>query len=304
MRGRRLCMDVDVPGAVMMIFDGFFDDAALFPPGDASMQLAVRAHRGHRSSPRARYTGPFVVAVTRVEELVAARSTLGDHDPLRIAVTLGNHSAAIEPALAAADHAQGLQVAAVEFSLPPDLAVSDAMAAISAAAIPDEVAVFVEVPRDERRDRLIDALSGTALYAKLRTGGIYAGAYPDENELATTIHRAVTRDVAFKATAGLHHAIRNTDPHTGFEQHGFLNILVAVAAASDGAKPSDLRDILQRREPTGLATSVAALDPQSIPGIRGRFRSLGTCSILEPLADLVGLGLLGEHALATSSENA
>lgn len=285
-----------------MIFDRFFDDAALFPPGDAPMQPAVRAHHGHRSSPRARYTGPFVIAATRIEELVAARSQLGDQDPLSVAVAFSSGTAAIERALTTADHAHGLHVAAVEVSLPPAQAVSETIAAISAAAVPDQVAVFVEVPRDERRDRLIDSLSGTTLYAKFRTGGVRAGAYPDESELATAIHRAVKRDVAFKATAGLHHAIRNTDPHTGFEQHGFLNILVAVAAASDGATTSDLSDILRRREPTGLAASVAALAPTLIPVIRGKFRSLGTCSVLEPLTDLVKLGLLDEQIIATASE--
>jgi len=31
--------------------------------------------------------------------------------------------------------------------------------------------------------------------------------------------------VLFKSTAGLHHAPRNADPPTGFEQHGFRNLL-------------------------------------------------------------------------------
>ena len=42
------------------LFAALLDDAALFPPGDAPMPAAVRAHRELRRD-LARYTGPFVV---------------------------------------------------------------------------------------------------------------------------------------------------------------------------------------------------------------------------------------------------
>ena len=42
------------------LFDGLFDDAALFPPGDAPMAAAVPAHRELRER-LGRLVGPFVV---------------------------------------------------------------------------------------------------------------------------------------------------------------------------------------------------------------------------------------------------
>ena len=48
------------------LFAALLDDAALFPPGDAPMPAAVRAHRELRRD-LARYTGPFVVPAARLD---------------------------------------------------------------------------------------------------------------------------------------------------------------------------------------------------------------------------------------------
>lgn len=101
----------------------------------------------------------------------------------------------------------------------------------------------------------------------------------------------VAAGVPFKATAGLHHAVRNTDPDTGFEQHGFLNVLLATEAAAHGAASEDIARILARRDAGGLATEVRGLSSRA----RGLFLSFGTCSIAEPLSELSGLGLLCEE---------
>jgi hypothetical protein len=45
---------------VRSLFTGLFDDAALFPPGDASMAAAVPAHRELRAR-LGDLVGPFVV---------------------------------------------------------------------------------------------------------------------------------------------------------------------------------------------------------------------------------------------------
>ena len=87
----------------------------------------------------------------------------------------------------------------------------------------------------------------------------------------------------FKATAGLHHAIRNTDPHTGFEQHGFLNLLAATEAAHAGADVAEVAALLAVRDGDALSTTGVTL-----------LGSIGTCSISEPVDELTALGRLLE----------
>ncbi len=108
--------------------------------------------------------------------------------------------------------------------------------------------IFVEVPRDDRRPAILAGLVGTPYSAKFRTGGVVATAYPDEAELAAAIHTVATSGVRFKATAGLHHAVRNTDPDTGFEQHGFLNLMLATHRATDGATVEEIAATLADRD--------------------------------------------------------
>jgi hypothetical protein len=273
-----------------VIFDQILDDAALFPPGEAPAEGAVPAHVEHRRSARARYVGPFIAPASRTAEIATLAAVVGG-DRLDIALTFSGGPDTVAETLARAADLDHIRVAAVEVAIPAGLTVSAAMSTLTA-VMPESVRTFVEVPRDERRGELIAALADTGLRAKFRTGGVTADAYPDEPELANAIHRSVTRGVAFKATAGLHHAVRNTDAATGFEQHGFLNIIAAVAAAADGSGPDDLAAILRSRDGIALAESVADLTGQQATDIRRRFLSFGTCSIVEPLEDLARLGLL------------
>jgi hypothetical protein len=273
-----------------VIFDQILDDAALFPPGDAPAERAVPAHIEHRRSARAPYVGPFIVPASRVAE-VAILAADAVRDRLDLALTFSGGPDTVADTLVHAAGLDHIRVTAVEVAIPASLTVSAAMSTL-AAGVPESVHAFVEVPRDERRGEVIAALADTGLRGKFRTGGTTADAYPDEEELADEIHRSLVNGVPFKATAGLHHAVRNTDAATGFEQHGFLNIIAAVAAAADGAGPDDMAAILRSRDGIALAESVAAFTVQQATDIRRRFLSFGTCSIIEPLGDLADLGLV------------
>jgi hypothetical protein len=223
-----------------MIFAAFFDDAALFPPGDAQMDVAVKAHLTRRDQPDGRYVGPFVCPVTRVDELADA---------------LGGRS--IEVAVvgsAPGDVPAGIDVVALELTGP-------------VTAVPADVRVFVECPWDAPLEVPDGAMP------KLRCGGAQV---PSSCQLGGAIEHCVDRDLPFKLTAGLHHAVRTT------REHGFVNVLAAVSAALDGGDPVPL---LLEDDPAALTIS----DPVAV---RRLCRSIGTCSIDEPLSELRELGLI------------
>jgi hypothetical protein len=146
---------------------------------------------------------------------------------------------------------------------------------------------FVEIPRDYPKPWL-DAIASSAFAAKFRTGGLTPEAFPTEIDLAEGIGEVCRRGLSFKCTAGLHHAIRHTASDTGFEHHGFLNILAATAAA-EGEQPSEaIASILSERDASTMTELIGMIGDST----RGRFLSFGTCDISEPIADLVELGLL------------
>lgn len=107
---------------------------------------------------------------------------------------------------------------------------------------------------------------------------------------------ALATGVPFKATAGLHRAVRNTDPETGFEQHGFLNLLLATDSLLAGGSTQDARALLGERNGPTVSELVRALEEQRMAVARAAFTSFGTCSIAEPLTDLLELGVVADGA--------
>lgn len=267
------------------VFDALLDDAAVFPPGDLPLAEAVPAHDEHHRAPYAALVGSFVVAAADLE--VLAGVTGDREDELAVSLTVPAPDA-VGAALARAASVPGVRVAGVEVAVPAAVAPGTVVPTLRDAVGSRDLPVYVELPRDDRRDRLVEKLAGSPYLAKLRTGGVRADLHPGETELAAAVAALVRAGVPFKATAGLHHAVRRTDPATGFEQHGFLNLLVATAAARDGATCAEVVGLLAARDERGLADAVRGTDP----AVRELFRSFGTCSITEPVADLVRLGLL------------
>ncbi len=150
---------------------------------------------------------------------------------------------------------------------------------------------FVEIPRVPGWRGAVEACAAAGLGAKLRTGGLVDVAFPSEHEVADFIGACVEHGVPFKCTAGLHKAVRHTAAGTGFEHHGFLNILVATAEAGRGG---DIAGALAERHGAVVASACEGVDARPV---RAAFASYGSCSIAEPLEDLVALGLLDADLL-------
>ena len=85
--------------------------------------------------------------------------------------------------------------------------------------------------------------------------------------------------------------MRHRDEETGFEHHGFLNVLLATRASLDGGTPDDVAQVLEQTDGAALAERLSA-DPDEAARTRRWFTSFGSCSVLEAHEDLVELGLL------------
>jgi hypothetical protein len=133
-------------------------------------------------------------------------------------------------------------------------------------------------------------LEGVDLDAVKAVGGrakVRCGPEPQPvDELAGFIARCRAAGLPFKATAGLHHALRAN------AQHGFLNLLAAAvfgdeerALAEDDPGAFALGSSFRWRDREADAGEVAAVR-------RSFFVSIGSCSFTEPVEELEALGFL------------
>ncbi|MFF7636762.1 hypothetical protein ACFZB9_26970 [Kitasatospora sp. NPDC008050] len=288
------------PSVIPPLFAGLCDDAAIFPPGDLALPQAVPAHLAHRSAWYAELVGPFLCAAGRIgalsEQLAAGEAPLEGQLPVGLIVPEG--SAGLADALRAVTADPRLRLAGLEVLADRDKPVAEGVRAVRAELdrlLPEYapgVDAAIELPRGPELLLGLDELEGSAYRAKFRTGGVTSAAFPGELELASFLYAAVYRKLAFKCTAGLHHAVRHDDEATGFAHHGFLNVLLATHAALSGAEHPELAGLLGERDGAVLAAKLADLDEGQARAARGAFTAFGTCSIAEPLADLLALHLV------------
>jgi len=283
------------------LFRGLFDDASLFPPAELPMRAALAAHVRHSGAWYHSLTGPFVCPAARLDELRTVL-TAANVPEIDLALVVADGAAAVAAATGAVAADPRLRLRAVEVPAARSGGQGHSAAEVAAAldgALLAGAACYIEIPIGVLADPATSAevlaiIDGRGYRPKLRTGGLSAAAFPDEPTLAAALAAVADRNVPFKCTAGLHHAVRHTAADTGFEHHGFLNVLLAVGSAAAGADTADIAGVLAHRDPALVAQQILALDPGTTADIRGLFASFGTCSIDEPLADLIALELISQ----------
>lgn len=257
-----------------VLLEHLLDHAALFPPAELSMAEALAVDRAARSSPCAALVGVFVCPSSRLAELTAAqaahREATGDDTQLPLSVVVDG-SRVPRPTDAHVD------LRMVELRMDA----ADALRALE--PTPPGIPAYVEVPI-ERLGRQLDALAaaragGRPIGGKVRCGGSRA---PSDAELAAVIIGCAERGLPLKATQGLHAAVRTE------EEHGFLNVLLACAAALEAG---DVGGTLAERSGEVLLSAAPPFDlAQRVR--RELLVSYGTCSLSEPVAELQRLGVL------------
>ncbi|MGK5743188.1 hypothetical protein [Micromonospora sp. URMC 103] len=280
-------MSTQVPA----LLDGLVDDAAVFPPGSASLPDAVDAHRRHRAAWYADLVGPLLVPASAVldgklRDLVDPGSAVGLIGDTGIAGLPAAMSMLAEDRITV----RQVEVAVAKRGEDPQPGLTELLKRAEAWRGVD---VYAEIPLTFGLMGALDALAearadGAPVAAKFRTGGLAAELFPTPPELAAVICACGERDLPFKLTAGLHHAVRHFDPETAFLHHGFVNVLAAALAATEGAGVQPVADLLTATDPRPLLQRVEG----RLATPRPLWVGFGSCSIVEPLTDLARLGLL------------
>ena len=277
------------------------DDAAVFPPGSASLAQAFTGHREHRQAWYADLVGVLLLPAT---ELKDAAAYLTEGEDIAIGVVADVPIAQLPQAIAGADRRmkiKQIEAAVAKRGEDPQPGLRALLSAVAdhAAGLADQdgdLKAYAEIPLTWGLLGALDTVTqaradGMPVAAKFRTGGLAAELFPTPMELAAVICACRDRELPFKLTAGLHHAVRHTDPETGFVHHGFLNVLAGTCAAADGGEVADVAAIIGTTQPLTLMEAARTRRNQPRPLWVG----YGTCSIAEPLDDLAQLGLLGRN---------
>ncbi len=268
------------------MFGALIDDAAVFPPGDAAMADAAAAHPHHLAGTYGFMVGRFLCPASRIPELV---ETWTRPSPLMVGVIADTGIDGLDEAVTQILVHPHLELGAVEIALPagssPD-ALGDILAALP------EVTGYVELPHGREWADALDAIAVAGREAKFRTGGERPGAVPAPEELAAFIAACVGRRVAFKCTAGLHHAICGAEDAAGNTQHGFLNVLLATQAAVLGEGDDEVLGWLREGNADVIVHALGALHEHDARRVRTSFIGFGSCSVTEPIAELLELNLL------------
>lgn len=288
----------DARAGVPPLLRALVDDAGLFPPERLPMPDATARHRKDEAAAHPMLTRRFLCPASRLTEL---REQLTDADRFRVGLIADTGAEGVRPALEDADTDPRLVTELVEVPLGTgDQAAQVATAIDELADLSPGTAVYLE---PNRAPGWLDAVTAVAKHPagarsggprrglKVRCGGVRAELFPSAAELAAFVRACADAGVPFKATAGLHHAVRYRDPATGFDHHGFLNLLVAAGLAVQDAGEAEMRAALGSADGAELAARARVLDGDTVRRTRELLVSYGSCSTSEPIEAVAELGL-------------
>jgi hypothetical protein len=225
-----------IPASLRALLSNLIDYAGLFPPAALPMQQAVENYERYLAGPDAWALARFVLPVSRFAEFERAMDRIEPIEPWGISALLGaNPEADLLEVDRFNERNRGRATAdAVEVKA----STTDEIAHIRA-NVRGTITCYFEIA-PARANELLPTIGAIHARAKIRTGGVTAESFPSSETVARFIMECAKHNVAFKATAGLHHPIRCVKPLT-YEpnaptsiMHGFLNVFMAACAVSKG----------------------------------------------------------------------
>ena len=281
--------------AISALMSSLIDYAGLFPPASLDMMSAVRRYREYLTHEDRWMLGKFVVPASRLKEFSAAFNEVccGEREPMwRLSVLLSGDRASDEEAMEGLTRG-ALAIDSVEIKAPSAMQADRLLQDWRAGP-----ASYVEFAPAEAMAAL-PLLARLAARAKVRLGGVTAEAIPSPEVVAEFLTACARAKVAFKATAGLHHAVRGMYPLTYEPQsarammYGFVNVFLAAVLAYRGEDARALTGTLEERKASAFVFGEdnvrwhgfdAGVD--EIETVRREFAiSYGSCSFSEPVEE-------------------
>ena len=303
----------DAVEAAAVLLRDLIDYAGLFPSASLAMATSVANYDEYLRSEWNWILGRFVVPVARLAEFDEAFGRLPTPTPgadltnHRLSVLLGSDPVAdvacireFNARLASSSSGRRAVVESVEVKVAGPAEVKRL-----SGIIPAELAAYFEVPLSNCAES-IAAAAGCGRGAKIRTGGETAEKFPAPENVVEFIRLCAAANVAFKATAGLHHPLRSVhrftyqpDSPSGI-MHGFVNVFLAAAFLRAGMETKLAVQLLDEQSADAFHFNADGVDwrqhrlsQREIAAARRGFAvSFGSCSFTEPIDDLKSLRLL------------
>jgi len=281
------------------LLGGIIDYAGLYPPASLSLKDASAEYGRYITGPESWILSRFICPATKLEEFAGYVDDDGDLWPVTALITnvtkLEDELPLVEEFIAEFDQVATIECIEVKANEPLN---TRSLRSISELEVEE---TFVEVALGHH---LLDDLAAIAevgqIGAKARTGGVTADQFPSVESLAAFIQECVNLGITYKMTAGLHHPYRSYQPSVKTEMHGFLNVLAGgLFAMTADLSRSEIEDILLEERAgafeindEGVRWNELHATLDEIEEFRDIFRTIGSCSVAEPLEDLAGIGLL------------
>lgn len=279
--------------AVETLLGGLIDYAGLYPPASLDMRTAAANYLNYREGKHREALGRFVVSADRIGELRSAAGYASASMRLSMIIFSDADGGLIKDLL-------GLDDVAFECKVSKPSEVERIGELIAGRA-----ECYFEIPMRVDEELLL-SIKASRARVKLRMGGVVTDAFPQAKVVATMLHALADRQIAFKATAGLHHPIRSQHPFTYDSNsatgmmHGFLNLAFAAAVLRFGGTADEALETLEEEDSGAWRVSRDSIacrgiewSTEQLCTIREQyFISFGSCSFEEPIRDLEALGWL------------
>ncbi len=291
-----------------MLLEDSIDYAGLFPPAQHPLESALDEYCAIPED-RAWMVDLFVCASNKLTELDTLVNRSGNGQGMGVAI-VGNPIDSADKAAASFDRdiqrmESCVRVEPVAYEVSIKLSQPDAIhrtiKTLARCGINDVVDdVYIEFGWSSYLEEAMHDMAATnpEWGAKARTGGVTADLFPDPAALAHFIHTAVSIEIPFKFTAGLHQPLRYRDAALEVDRFGFLNVLLASACAlAEDLSDAEIAEVLQitdkskfKLEDDAIEALGHRLDLEGLALYQDWCGGFGSCSVDEPVEGLKTLG--------------